>query len=155
MTDMRKLPLLILLVACSRESQANELPQTAPAPEANKAGPRSEGQGYTVDVLAPPDVKAGAASTIKVTLRSTGGYHVNKEFPIALMVVAPDGVDLPKAKLTGPDGKVTDDRADFEVAFTPKAAGDKAFTATFRFAVCTAETCDPKVEKLSWNVSVK
>src|SRR5262245_8777812 len=148
---MRKLPLLLLLAACSRESQANELPK----PEPQKSGPRSEGQGYIVDVLAPADAKAGAASTVKVTLRPTGGYHVNKEFPIALTVVAPEGVDLPKAKLTGQDGKVTDDRADFEVAFTPKAAGDKAFTATFRFAVCTAETCDPKVEKLSWNVAVK
>jgi hypothetical protein len=155
MTDMRNLPLLLLLAACTRDSQANELPKTSPAPEAQKAGPRSEGQGYTVDVLPPTEAKAGAAATIKVTLRPTGGYHVNKEFPIALTVVAPEGVDVPKAKLTGPDGKVTDDRADFEVAFTPKAAGDKAFTATFRFAVCTAETCDPKVEKLSWNVSVK
>ena len=151
---MHKLPLLLLFLAaaaCSRESQANEIP----VPEPQKSGPRSEGQGYIVDVLPPTDAKTGAASTIKVTLRPTGGYHVNKEFPIALTVVAPDGVDLPKTKLTGPDGKITDDRADFEVAFTPKAAGEKAFTATFRFAVCTAETCDPKVEKLSWNVAVK
>ena len=28
-------------------------------------------------------------------------------------------------------------------------------SATFRFAVCTETTCDPKIEKLAWNVAVK
>jgi hypothetical protein len=156
---MRKLLLAAMtatsLLGCSRETEAKDLPQAAP-PVAAKTGPRSEGQGYIVDVLPPTQATAGAASTIQVTLRPTAGFHVNKEFPMALTIVAPDGVDVPKAKLSAADAaKLTDDRAEFAVAFTSKAAGDKAFTATFRFAVCTAETCDPKVEKLAWNVSVK
>ncbi len=147
--------LCLLLFGCSRETEAKDLPRTAPAVAA-KAGPRSEGQGYIVDVLPPTQATAGAAATVQVTLRPTAGYHVNKEFPMALTITAPDGVDVPKAKLSAADAaKLTDDRAEFAIAFTPKAAGDKAFTATFRFAVCTAETCDPKIEKLAWNVTVK
>jgi hypothetical protein len=147
---------VVLASACSRDSEAKDLPKPGPAAVAAKTGPRSEGQGYIVDVVPPASATAGAQGVIQVTLHPTPGYHVNKEFPMALTIVAPDGVDLPKSKLSAADAaKLTDDRADFAVAFTPKAAGDKAFTATFRFAVCTAETCDPKVEKLAWNVSVK
>jgi len=41
------------------------------------------------------------------------------------------------------------------VKFTSKDAGEKKFGAKFRFAVCTATTCDPKKEALAWVVPVK
>ena len=98
----------------------------------------------------------GAAATAKVVLTPTGGYKVNKEFPTALTVVTPAGVELAKAKQVPADAtKFADDGAVFDVAFTAREAGDKRFEATFKFAVCTAESCDPKSEKLAWTVAVK
>ena len=63
---------------------------------------------------------------------------------------------MPKAKQKPADAaRFEEDGAVFEVAFTPREAGDKRFEAAFRFAVCTSETCDPKSEKLAWTVPVK
>jgi hypothetical protein len=116
----------------------------------------AEGQGYTVDVTPPSSAAVGSEAKARVVLKPTGGYHVNKEFPMVLAVTAPSGVDVPKAKQQGADAsKWEETEAIFEVPFTAKDAGEKAFAASFRFAVCTATTCDPKNEKLAWNVSVK
>jgi hypothetical protein len=158
---------LLLSAACSNTpAQAQAAGPSAPAapggaPAAPAADSRpgkahAEGQGYVVDVRPPEGAQVGSAATAKVVLHPTGGYHVNKEFPITLAVVAPTGVDLPKVKQTAPDAaKLEEGEAIFEVPFTAKEAGDKAFAATFRFAVCTPTTCDPKNEKLAWNVAVK
>ena len=75
---------------------------------------------------------------------------------MVLMVTAPGGVDVTKAKQAGRDAaKLEETEAMFDVPFTAKEAGDKAFAASFRFAVCTATTCDPHSEKLAWNVTAK
>jgi hypothetical protein len=138
---------------------AKAVPEPVPAQAAAPGGaPRlhAEGQGFTVDVTPPTAAAIGSESKARVVLRPTGGYHVNKEFPMILTVTAPSGVDVPKAKQQGADAtKFEETEAVFDVPFTIKEAGDKAFAATFRFAVCTATTCDPKNEKLAWNVSVK
>jgi hypothetical protein len=129
-----------------------------PAPPANAApGPQKiTGQGYTLTIDPPADAAVNGQGVVKIAIHPADGYHVNKDFPSSLKVTPPDGVDVAKAEQTSEDAKKLDEtEADFEVAFTPKAAGDKAFAATFKFAVCTATTCDPKREKLAWNVTVK
>ena len=119
-------------------------------------GPHAEGQGFKVDVQVAPAAAPGAAAKAQVVLTPTGGYHVNKEFPIVLQVKAPDGVDVPKAKQVAADAaKLEEAGATFDVAFTSKDAGAKSFEASFRFAVCTATTCDPKNVKLAWNQTIK
>jgi len=148
--------------ACS-SSEAREDPPAAAAPapaqaQAAPTGPRlhAEGQGFVVDVKPPAAAAVGSVAKAQVVLKPTGGYHVNKEFPTVLAVTAPTGVDVPKAKQAAADAASFEESgAVFEVPFTAKEAGDKSFAATFRFAVCTATTCDPKNEKLAWNVSVK
>jgi len=123
-------------------------------PAAGKA--RAEGQGYVVEVQPPASVTVGAAAKAQIVLKPTGGYHVNKEFPFVLAVTPPPGVDTPKAKQQNGDAtKLEEAGAVFEVPFTASQTGDKAFAASFRFAVCTATTCEPHNEKLAWNVSVK
>jgi hypothetical protein len=73
-----------------------------------------------------------------------------------LDVTAPDGVTLGKVKLTTADAsKFEEKSATWDVKFTAKDAGDKKFGAKFRFAVCTATTCDPKKEALGWVATVK
>jgi hypothetical protein len=163
---MRKLALVCAvlaaagLTACSRSEAQTQPPAPTPteaapaAPAAGKA--HAEGQGYTVDVKPPASAAVGAEAKVHVVLHPTSGYHVNKEFPMVLSVTAPPGVDVPKAKQAGGDAaKLEETEAVFDIPFTPKDAGDKAFAASFRFAVCTATTCDPHNEKLAWNVTAK
>jgi hypothetical protein len=143
---------------------------TAPAPPAAAVGepaaagvpaeiegkPHAEGEGYVIEVKAPADAAAGAEGTAQVQLSATGQYHLNKDFPTVLDVTAPDGVTLGKVKLTTADAsKFEEKTATWDVKFTAKDAGEKKFGAKFRFAVCTATTCDPKKEALAWVVPVK
>jgi hypothetical protein len=51
--------------------------------------------------------------------------------------------------------KLEEGGAEFDVAFTSADAGKKTFSGEFKFAVCSASTCDPKKEKLSFTVEVK
>ena len=173
---MRKLAFLcaclaLAAVGCSKSEADTLAPPparspSAPAPErAQAAAPvvpagtarlHAEGQGFTVDVTPPSSAAVGTEAKARVVLKPNGGYHVNKEFPMILAVTPPTGVDVPKTKQQGADAaKFEETEAIFEVPFTAKESGDKSFAATFRFAVCTATTCDPKNEKLAWNVSVK
>jgi hypothetical protein len=169
---MRWILLAFAVAACSNETKT---PDTAPPPPAEAkatttppgstggaetkgaaAGPRVEGQGFVVEVQQPAAAQVGAAATAQLVLKPTSGYHVNKEFPTQLEITAPAGVDVPKAKLGPSDAaRFEETGAEFAIGFTAKEAGAKKFTATFRFAVCTETTCDPKRETLAWNVDVK
>lgn len=121
-----------------------------------QAAMKVEGQGFIVEVQPPTSVSLNGEATAKVVLTPTSGYHVNKDFPIALKVKAPAGVEVVKADQVKADAAAFGENgATFEVKFTSKEAGSKAFEATFKFAVCTETTCDPKKEKLAWNVDVK
>jgi hypothetical protein len=172
---MRRIFGILLMVvagaACSKDpgkSNSSAPPAAtsakAAAPEGEKAAPaaaaagkpRVEGKGFVVEVKAPDGVSAGGEGVATITLTATGEYHLNKEFPTVLEVTAPAGVEVGKPK------QGIDDAASFEaktatwqVKFTSKDSGDKQFAASFRFAVCTETTCDPKKEALAWNVPVK
>jgi hypothetical protein len=157
---MRTVPILLALaaIACSKSEAQAQAPTPAQAPAPAPAAPstHAEGQGYSVEVKAPAEAPVGAEAKAQVVLTPTGGYHVNKEFPIVLAITAPAGVEVTKAKQQGADAaKLEESGAVFEVAFTPKEAGAKQFQASFRFAVCTPTTCDPKNVKLAWNVPIK
>jgi hypothetical protein len=151
----RKLLLCSVLIGCNSTPVARA--ESAPAaPAKPAAGPRAEGQGFVVEVKPPATAAVGAQAKARVVLKPTGGYKVNKEFPTKLTVTPPTGVEVAKAVQMGPEAaKLEEDECVFEVAFTPKEGGDKKFEAAFKFAVCTAETCDPKSEKLAWTVPVK
>lgn len=155
---------LVLLVGCncsknSPEPKADPAPAptatTAPA-KAGPAGPRVEGKGFVVEVAPPAEAAAGAEHAAQVVLTPTAGYHLNKEFPTLLKVTAPSGAACPKAEQKAADAsKFEEQTATFDVKCTAAAAGDLKYEATFKFAVCTETTCDPKTEKLAWNVTVK
>jgi hypothetical protein len=111
---------------------------------------------YTVKVDAPAAKRAEKAKA-HVHIAPSSGYHMNKDYPTSVTVVAPAGVTVEKAKLTTKDGGITlaEAGADFDVVFTATEAGKKSFDGEIRFAVCTANSCDPKKEKLSFTVEVK
>ena len=102
-----------------------------------------------------PSAKVGAPAQAHLKVTPGPGHHVNKDYPTSLKLTAPTGVELPKPNLTAKDGKVEEAQAAFDVAFTAKEAGKKTFTGKLSFAVCTAETCEPHTEKVSFTVDVK
>lgn len=167
----RTLPLvasLVLAVACTKSKQPEAAPADTAAPVAEKRavegvkgsgggpGTRAEGKGFLVVVTPPEGAAAGATTAAQVTLSPTKGYHLNKEFPTLLKVTPPEGVTCEKTEQKVADAKKFEEQgAEFAVACTASAPGEKQFMATFKFAVCTETTCDPKTEKLAWNVAVK
>lgn len=138
-------------------------PAAAAAAAAKPAAAQPEGtppvkiskDRYEVTVDTPAGV-AGADSVVTVTLSPKKGWHVNQDFPTKLTITPPAGVTLAKDKLKKADAaEFNNNTAKFAVKYKAAAAGAKSFNAVFKFAVCSAATCDPKTEKLAWNVSVK
>ena len=153
MNPTRALSLLVWMVFAATCST----PQTAEAHAAQvAAATQGDGEGFTVEINAPTDVKANAPAAVVVVLRAKDGFHLNKDFPTLLDVTPPAGVEVVKAKQTLADAtKAEETFASFAVKFSAKTVGEKAFTAIFKFAVCTATTCNPKREALAWKVNVK
>ncbi len=103
-----------------------------------------------------PTAKKGERATARVHLAPGKGYHVNKDFPTALTLVAPAGVVLERPKQTSKDAaKLEEAGADFDVALTASAPAAAVVTGQMRFAVCTATTCDPKSVAVNFTVDVK
>jgi hypothetical protein len=110
--------------------------------------------GYTLKIEAPPAKKA-QKGVAKIHIAPTAGYHVNKDYPTSVTVQAPDGVTVEKPKQSAKDAvKLADEGADFDVAYVAAQPGKKTFTGEIKFAVCSATTCDPKKEKVTFTVDV-
>ena len=116
------------------------------------AGSAFADSSYNVKIEAPAGQKAHKG-VAKIHITPGPGFHVNKEFPALAKVVAPTGVTLDKDKV--PPTKVEEAAMDFEVAYTPSEAGKKTFTGELKFAVCSANSCDPKKEALNFTIDVK
>lgn len=111
---------------------------------------------FTVTVSAPA-AKVGAAAAARVDIKPAAGYHMNKDYPTSLKLVAPAGVELPKAKLAKGDAgvKVEEKEVGFEVPYTAKEAGKKTIAGTLSFAVCTETNCAPQKAPVSVVVEAK
>jgi len=111
---------------------------------------------YTIKLSAPAQTTAGADATATVELLPKGSYHLNKEFPTKLTATAPADVKLKKDTQTIADAVTYSEKSGKWVfEFKTTAAGSKAFSCKFKFAVCTDTTCEPKKEDLAWNVTVQ
>jgi hypothetical protein len=110
----------------------------------------------THEVKAPASqAVVGAAGTASLTIEGKNGWHLNKDFPIGLKLVAPVGVTLDKPKQTKKDLKEhTDQRARFDVGFTAAAAGKQSVEAVASFAVCQDSACKPVQEKVTLALDV-
>ena len=109
---------------------------------------------YSLKIDAPAGKKA-QRGVVKIHIAPGSGYHMNKDYPTSVTVTPPTGASVEKPKQTAKDAtKFEEAGADFEVAYTSTAAGKQTFSGEIKFAVCTASTCDPKKEKLSFTVDV-
>ncbi len=115
----------------------------------------AETDTYVVHATVPAGTKSGAEAVVSIRLTPKTGWKINQEFPTKLKVVVPDGVTMDKATLAATDaGTFSEKKAVFDLKVNSANAGAKDFTASFRFAVCTDATCDPKEAKLAWKLDV-
>lgn len=171
--------LMLALTACGGDTKpaaadakspdkAATPPVTADKGAADKATPTPDDKVKVVDGADPtddryalriepaPDAVAGREGTVLVTVVPKAPWHMNLDFPTSLALKAPDGVTLAKPDLKKADAqKLDENSAEFAVKFTPTAAGEKAFTGTFKFAVCQDEACSPVTEEVAFKVAVK
>jgi hypothetical protein len=102
-----------------------------------------------------PAAKKAQKGVAKIHILPGAGFHMNKDYPTNLSVVAPAGATVEKPKQTGKDAvKLVEEGADFDVAYTCTQGGKQVFTGELKFAVCSASSCDPKKEKLTFTVDV-
>ncbi|HXU71583.1 MAG TPA: hypothetical protein VN947_19755 [Polyangia bacterium] len=111
---------------------------------------------YVLKVDAPP-AKKGQKAVAKVKITPGAGYHMNKEYPTSLVLSSvPAGVTVDKMKLTMKDAaKWTEQEGEFDIAYTAAEAGKKTVTGEIKFAVCSANTCDPKKSNITFDIDVK
>ena len=71
---------------------------------------------------------------------------MNKEYPTSLVLsTVPAGVIVDKMKQTMKDAaKWEEAGGEFDVAYTAAEAGKKTVSGEIKFAVCSANTCDPE-----------
>jgi hypothetical protein len=111
---------------------------------------------YALAVEPPKEAKAGEPSKVTVRVVPKAPWHMNLDFPTSLKIEAPAGVTLTKAEMKKADAtKLDEDSCQFDVAFTPTAAGEQSFTGKFKFAVCQDEACSPVTEDVAFKVAVK
>lgn len=94
--------------------------------------------------------KAGGETVARLVVNPGSGYHMNKEFPTKLTLEPPAGVTLSKTVFEPADAERFDDNElAFAVKMTATGAGEYTIPGTFKFAVCTDTTCDPKKQKVA------
>lgn len=115
-------------------------------PAGSGAAPAAAGADTSFTLTIEPFAgAAGAAAAGSIKIVPGKGFHVNQDFPVKLTLEAPAGVTLAKAVQEKPDAtKFDDDNVIFSVKATAAAAGTYNIKGKFKFAVCTASTCDPK-----------
>ena len=160
--------LLVAVVACGSEQKPTA--PDAKVPEKTAAAPTMppvdnkvkvvEGANPTEDRYAlkiePVEGKVGQENTVLVKVVPKAPWHMNLDFPTSLAVAGPGDVKLAKGDQNKADAiKLNEESAEFGVKFTTEAAGDKAFTGKFKFAVCQDEACSPVTEELNFRVAVK
>jgi hypothetical protein len=111
---------------------------------------------YVLKVEAAP-AKKGQKAVAKVKITPGAGFHMNKEYPTSLVLsTVPAGVTVDKMKQTMKDAAKWDEAGgEFDVAYTAAAAGKQVVSGEIKFAVCTANTCDPKKSNVSFEIDVK
>lgn len=157
--------LILLLAACGDEDETSGTVERTPpeevtpptgaaaeqAPAAQEAlGPVVNDDAFELRAAATGPYQQGQLGQFAITLTPRGEWHVNEEYPISVELTAPTDVGLPKAELErGDAAEFGEERARFDVPFTPRAAGEHRVEAKVSFAVCTPENCIPDERTLA------
>jgi hypothetical protein len=110
---------------------------------------------YVLKIEAPKAQK-GQPAVAHIKITPGAGFHMNKEYPTSLALTPPTGVTVAKPKLTAKDAaKWEEQGGEFAVNYTAAAAGKQTVTGELKFAVCSANSCDPKKSAISFEIDVK
>lgn len=143
---MKKLVAIVALSTVGVLAYAQGQPHNPPPADA----------AYVLKVEAVP-AKKGQKSVAKVKITPGAGYHMNKEYPTSLVLsTVPAGVTVDKMKQTMKDAaKWEETGGEFDIAYTAAETGKKTVSGEIKFAVCSANTCDPKKSSISFDIDVK
>jgi hypothetical protein len=149
----------LALAACQR-------PTPAPAPPAAgspPAGP-SEARPFEVALVAPAGVRSGQPASARVVVTARGGFHVNRDYPMAFRpepawAGAFGGEKVPlgaQAERTPCAGQPEEACAvSAPLPFTLAAPGAATLAGTVAFSVCNAEICLIEKAPLSMAVTAR
>ncbi len=142
--------------AQNRGAEPASPPEAPPAAE-QPAGPRVHSESFELVAKAQNAAyTTGSAAAFDVTLSGRGEWHVNQDFPVSVEVSGPEAVAFPKKKLQRSDAKeFGEERARFQVPFTPASAGDHKVQAKVSFAMCTEANCVMENHTLALNLPTK
>lgn len=110
---------------------------------------------YTLSYSAK-GVKSGESGKAAVTVTPKGEWHLNREFPTSLSLVASEGVGVAKAKFKLQDAKRFDEHKglEFEVPYEGKKAGKEKIDVKLKFAICIETSCSPVTETFTLKIDV-
>jgi hypothetical protein len=110
---------------------------------------------YVLKIEAPA-AKKGQRAVAHIKITPGAGYHMNKEYPTSLALKPPTGVTLEKVKLTAKDAaKWEEQGGQFDLGYTAAQPGKQTVTGELKFAVCSANSCDPKKSTVSFEIDVQ
>ena len=114
-------------------------------------------EGYTVELSAADGaLTSGELTQLALVIEGQGEWHLNQDFPFAVDVQVPSGVQLPKASFGKADAaSFADEGARVDVPLTPTAAGEHTVHAEVRFAICNPQSCIPKTETVALALQVE
>lgn len=145
--------------AAATSAKASPRPQTdeqAPGGQALAAGLKSEVSEDSFELKLQPTgaYTVGKEASIEVVLDAKAPYKVNQEYPYSFALNESAGVSFASMKLKQDAVKLEDKRAIMTVPFTPREAGERTISGTFKFSVCTEEQCLIKKQDLALAVTV-
>lgn len=129
----RKLLLIAVVAACSRDQPAPPDPAATATPLATKPF------FYRIDRGPQTPCASGATCEARVVLTALGGYHVNPDYPFKFVAAPAAGVPLDGPGSFAVDGEK---RGTMTLKFRPPTPGTATLIGTFKLSVCSEATCE-------------
>jgi len=119
----------------------NQAAQQAPS----AAGPKVSGEGYTLEAsVVKPPLRVGTEGYVEVALRTSGIWHVNKEYPTEISFAEHPSLSLMRKTFDLEQAvEQSETLLRFSVPVTPTATGQHQLKIHCTFAVCTDDNCLP------------
>lgn len=93
--------------------------------------------------------KVGEKATITVTVKASGGFKCNPDYPHKIKDISGSNVEVPSKV----NGAVNGKSISYTIPATPTASGAHAVTGEIRFSVCNDTECQMKKVPLSATVT--
>jgi hypothetical protein len=153
--------LLLASAACKSAPASSALPaepnpgaklEGTPVQAAEPAKASAETDAYSVALKAPTSVKAGALSTLEVSVTPKAPFHCNMEYPYKLKLEPNPALALRGDAITKEAFQISAEGTKLQVPFTATKAGQYVVTGQLSFSVCKDDQC--LVERQALSVAI-